>query len=340
MLRLPTSLPMRSTIRYRGRPLRARGTAHIQGMSTSGDTGQRRIVAAGSGREGLGQAEVCDAIVGLARRPSPEVLYLGTATYDLPGPRAAQTSRLEELGCSVTALRLTSSTPPSDAIAEHFGRAEVILASGGNTLFAVDRWRRLGVDRLIREAMERGAVLCGGSAGAICWFDGGHSDSMNPSSYKRYMLASDPPALGERERSGWEYIRVPGLGILPGLCCPHHDRSQSNGVARSTDFRAMMLRHSGETGIAIDHFAALVVDGDDYRVISPKGRPGSLDGDGAAREGDGRPAVWRVTVVDGRVRSFPLPPEGTVDQALRPADTITDDPRLAAARAANPDDLP
>ena len=47
--------------------------------------------------------------------------------------------------------------------------ADIIVVSGGNTLFAVTRWRRLGVDVLLREAMERGAVLCGGSAGAIIW---------------------------------------------------------------------------------------------------------------------------------------------------------------------------
>jgi dipeptidase E len=101
----------------------------------------------------------------------------------------------------------------------------------------------------------------------------------------------------------------------------------------------MMLRHPGETGVAIDHFAALVVDGDDYRVVSPEGRPGSSDGDGAAHGQRGRPAIWRMTVVDGHVRSRLLPAQGGVARVLTPADTITDDPRLAAARAANPDDF-
>lgn len=314
-------------------PSRRPPSAHIQGMSTSGDTGQRRIVAAGSGREGLGQPEVCEAIVDLARRPAPRVLYLGTATYDRPEPEAAQTSRLRELGCTVTSLELTSSTPTYDAMEEAFGDADVILASGGNTLFAVDRWSRLGVDRLIRDAMGRGAVLCGGSAGAICWFDGGHSDSMDPRSFKRYVLATPPPELSDEERSDWEYIRVPGLGLLPGLCCPHYDRTQSNGVPRSEDFREMMLRHAGETGIAIDHFAALVIDGDDYRVLSPAGRRGPL-------AGEVTPSVWRLTVADGRVGSRSLPAAGSVAQVLRPAVSIVEDPRLAAARAANPDDLP
>jgi len=39
---------------------------------------------------------------------------------------------------------------------------------------------KLGIDNQIKEAVKRGVVISGGSAGAICWFDGGHSDSMDP----------------------------------------------------------------------------------------------------------------------------------------------------------------
>jgi dipeptidase E len=59
---------------------------------------------------------------------------------------------------------------------------------------------------------------------------------------------------------------VPCLGFLPGLVCPHHDKVQSNGVLRAIDFDAMLLRHAGEQGICIDHWAALCVDGDAYEV--------------------------------------------------------------------------
>ena len=69
--------------------------------------------------------------------------------------------------------------------------------------------------------------------------------------------------------------RVPGLGFLPGLCCPHHDRIQSNGVPRAEDFEAMMRRHGQEVGIAIDHWAALVIDGEDYRILAISDKPGS-----------------------------------------------------------------
>jgi hypothetical protein len=68
-----------------------------------------------------------------------------------------------------------------------FSAADIIAVSGGNTLFGVNRWKRLGVDTMLREASERGAVMVGGSAGAICWFDGGHSDSFDPTTVRACM---------------------------------------------------------------------------------------------------------------------------------------------------------
>ena len=87
---------------------------------------------------------------------------------------------------------------------------------------------------------------------------------MDPDSYRGAMLreaaAADPAAAAGDEASGapepeedvkaWEYIRTPCLGLLPGLCCPHHDRVQSNGKLRALDFDAMMLRHPNEHGLA------------------------------------------------------------------------------------------
>eukprot|EP01052_Picozoa_sp_SAG31_P018987 SAG31_NODE_1367_length_8615_cov_12.875763_4_plen_73_part_00 len=58
---------------------------------------------------------------------------------------------------------------------------------------------------------------------------------MDPASYATAKLGLREPA---GDVAGWEYIRIPCLGLLPGLCCPHHDRVQSNGVLRADDFGA------------------------------------------------------------------------------------------------------
>jgi len=218
-------------------------------------------------------------------------------------------------------------------------------------LFAVDRWKRIGLDKCLREAMERGAVLTGGSAGAICWFDGGHSDSMDPDTYKTAMLnpsAADTGAdesgsapTSKEEAKPWEYIRINGLGFLPGLVCPHHDKVQSNGVLRAKDFDAMLRRHPGERGICIDHWAALVVDGESFRTISLPGKPGSVLNAQFVEDASGAPGVWIKTISpQGEVTAELCPPAGKLPQILAPAKNIVPDLRVDKCRAENPDDAP
>lgn len=128
-------------------------------------------------------------------------------------------------------------------------------------------------------------------------------------------------------------------GILPGLVCPHHDRTQSNGTLRATDFDKMLLRHPGEQGVGIDHWAALVVEGDKYRVYSEPGEGGSVLSDGTlAIDGSGKPGIWIKRVVDGKVHSVVAPIEGNLADLLRPAEEIVEDPRVELCRKANPDD--
>lgn len=137
------------------------------------------------------------------------------------------------------------------------------------------------------------------------------------------------------EAKPWEYIKIPCLGLIPGLCCPHHDQVQSNGVLRAIDFDAMLLRHPGEVGIAIDHWAALVIEGEDYRVLSISGKPGSVTAEGGFEAGAGKPGIWLKEVVDGAVRATVVPAEGKVCDLLKPATAIVDDPRVAVCRTEN-----
>jgi peptidase E len=78
---------------------------------------------------------------------------------------------------------------------------DVILVGGGNTANMLAIWRVHGFDRILREAWENGTVLCGTSAGMICWFEAGVTDSFGPE------------LEGMRD----------GLGLLAGSACPHYD---------------------------------------------------------------------------------------------------------------------
>ncbi|KAL3763827.1 hypothetical protein ACHAW5_007781 [Stephanodiscus triporus] len=333
-------------------------------------------IFAGSGNAGMSSPYIAAAVISLTRRLPEDLslLYIGTASYDIAEYRHMQTGAFSTMGVAVRSLDVANKSMPREAMAEAVDEADIILVSGGNTLYAVDRWEYLGLGDLLRAASLNGKVMTGGSAGAICWFDGGHSDSMDPESHRWFKLKNDaadcrPGKAGKGMKSSlfeegtrsdeeteaetdtdsdedskcsstndWEYIRVSGLGILPGLICPHHDRVQSNGVLRSTDFMTMMKRHSCEVGIGIDHFAALEIDGSEFRVLSIPGQTGSVD----VRDGGGKiPGVWINYVGDdGIVHSKICPRGGKVSDLLQnlkyPAKNLVADKRVKLCRKANP----
>ena len=91
------------------------------------------------------------------------------------------------LKCKTDVLFLITEQISANEIGRKIRWADIIYVGGGNTLQMMRVWRRVGVDRLLKSAYEKGTVLSGISAGAICWFDSGHSDSMsftNPKNWK------------------------------------------------------------------------------------------------------------------------------------------------------------
>ena len=292
-----------------------------------------KAVMSGSGIAGMQRPDVVQAILRLTgKAAAPDtvtVLYAGTATYDSPDA-FAQTDGLKAAGCTITHLPLTATVEEATAL---LAAADVLLISGGNTLFAVDRWRHMGVVDMFAEAGARGCVLAGGSAGAICWFDAGHSDSGDPATFRVV-----DPNLTAAAKTDWEYIRVPGLSVFPGLMCPHYDQVQSNGVLRATDFDEMMLRHPGERGLGLDHWCALVTEGDgSYSVLSCPDKDGSVLEHGTfSPDRNGKPGLWVLNVVDGVVKRTLAPAQGQLADLLRPAAEIVVDSRTDGIRAKNP----
>ena len=146
-------------------------------------------------------------IVGLTGIRRPRALFIPTASGD--SPSYCETfdriyGRL--LGCRIDSLRLVAHPVERAKAGEKILRADLIYVGGGNTLRMMRLWRKLGIDRLLKKAGANGSILSGLSAGAICWYEWGHSDSRAYSG-----------------KSGWSFIRVRGLGLIPGIFCPHLD---------------------------------------------------------------------------------------------------------------------
>ena len=129
----------------------------------------------------------------------------------------------------------------------------MIYVGGGDTIYMLEKWKESGVDKLIKEAYDRGVIICGLSAGAICWFEEMFTDS-----------------------DGEEYEFKPALGYLKGGACPHYDDRKEDFFAKSENAEiknyvcienlAAVLFINGEM------VSALKGSGNSYSVnISPKG---------------------------------------------------------------------
>lgn len=122
---------------------------------------------------------------------------------------------------------------PLNQIERRLLAQDAIYVGGGNTRSMLAVWRDWGLDRILRKALNSGVLLGGMSAGAICWFHSGASDSV----------------LGPGRSSA-----ISGLGFLPGSCSPHFDGEPH----RRHDFRQLISRGVLPSGIGIDDGVAVL----------------------------------------------------------------------------------
>ena len=188
-----------------------------------------------------------EEIVRLSGRRRPRALFIPTASLDDPDYcRALGALYGGRLGCEIDTLLLYRERPsPAQARAKIL-ESDIIYVGGGNTLRMMRLWRHLGIDRALDLARRRGKVLCGLSAGAICWFRQGNSDS-------RKFANSENKTL----------IKVTGLGFADLLLCPHYDVERH----RQPALRDMMRRMPG-VAIALDNCAAIEIVHDRYRILT------------------------------------------------------------------------
>lgn len=171
-----------------------------------------------------------DYIISLTGKIAPVVLYISTANGDDPLKISDFKSKYGGASCSVTTLAFfTPPFPNSQQISLLFEQADIIYVAGGNTRAMLAVWREFGVIDLLKEAGDQGKVLCGVSAGAICWFDFGHSDS------------------------GGTFALIHGLGLLRGALCPHFNSEEG----RETSFVELICNQHINPAYAVDDGIAL-----------------------------------------------------------------------------------
>jgi dipeptidase E len=211
----------------------------------------RNIVACGGGGWSSGDPAgiVEDRILELAGVDRPRVLLLPTASGDSDWLIARFHEFFGRLPCRPGHLALFR--PHPEGVAETILAQDVVYVGGGSSANLMAVWRAHGLGPALREAWERGVVLAGVSAGAICWFEAGLTNSLGPS-----------------------FAPVAGLGMLAGGFCPHADSDPGRLVV----LRDLVDRGLMPPTLAVDDDAAVHVRGD--------GRPRllrALPGRGARR---------------------------------------------------------
>ena len=136
------------------------------------------IVAIGGGEVSKNETyEIDKFIVESSKKEKPNFLFIPTASRDAGSYVQTINGLYESLGCRTDTLYLCKADADIDTVNEKIERADIIYVGGGNTAYMMQVWEKYSVDKALLRAYKSGKTLSGLSAGSICWFIAGHSDS-------------------------------------------------------------------------------------------------------------------------------------------------------------------
>jgi peptidase E len=167
---------------------------------------------------------------------TPRLCLVTTALGDHPGYLAGMYAAFGRAGFVVTHLALFPQPNVHD-IRQHLLAQDIIWVAGGSVANLLALWHLHGIDDVMRDCWQRGVVLTGVSAGSLCWFAGGTTDS--------FGLPLRPVTNG--------------LGLLPFANSPHHDAEEQRRPAITTLLEKGVFREC----YATDNGAALVFKGEE-----------------------------------------------------------------------------
>eukprot|EP00956_Cyclotella_meneghiniana_P002005 scaffold2243_cov73-Cyclotella_meneghiniana.AAC.11 len=243
----------------------------------------------------------------MTKKDKPNVVYIGTPFFDREDKYESGTKSFRDIGCRIKRLMVAKecTTPSLEEMRRIIVEfSDVIVVSGGNSLFAMLRWQSIGLDLLIKEAAIKGTVLCGGSAGCGCWFDTMQTDSLKPEACK--LSERVLTELSAEERLNWSFVRISCMGYINAFAVPHIDTKGTNEVARVDIAKKMLLDAQLENGMEIpiigfgvDELAGIVYEEGKLTIISA----------GKRRNGIGE-ATCHILYVDQRreVQVIPITP--------------------------------
>ena len=192
----------------------------------------RQVIAIGGGGFGRTQASnlieqyILDQV---SNKSSPSICFIPTATGDLDPYVVNFYSVFSKLDCKPSHISFFKRTIDLE---EHIAKQDIIFVGGGNTKSMLAVWKEWKLDKILKTAYERGAVMSGVSAGAICWFDQGLTDSWAD-----------------------ELKIMPCMNFISGNCAPHYDEEPERRPATKKLLEENIITSMyGIEGVAALHF--------------------------------------------------------------------------------------
>lgn len=223
---------------------------------------KKTIIAIGGGEiRNKTTLEIDRYIANLAKERAGEkratALFLGTASHDsMPYFNSFRKTYTSVFDIKAEVGLIVYGEMDKQKIQEKFDKADCIYIGGGDTLFMLEKWQEFGITEMLMAAYNQGKIICGLSAGAICWFTDMYTD---------YEIMRGQSA---------DYVLKKGLGVLNGCMCPHFNE-------REKDFLTAFKTNKIESCYCVENDCAIeFVDVKFVKSISSGGKAYLIKTDG------------------------------------------------------------
>jgi aminopeptidase N len=205
----------------------------------------KQIIAIGGGGFGRnpGNGTIEKYILDQSDKNRPNICFIPTATGDDESYKVSYYATLTKLNCTPTHIDFFKRTKDLEKLIKD---QDIIFVGGGNTKSMLAVWREWGLDKILKKAYQNGTIMCGVSAGAICWFEKGVTDS-------------------------WaDKLNIMNcLGFIKGSCCPHYDEEPE----RKPSLSKFIENKDIQNCYAIEGGCALHIKNEEvYSAISFRGK--------------------------------------------------------------------
>lgn len=205
-----------------------------------------KLVLIGGGNFGVVKNEynldvIDEKILELAGKSHPRLLFIG---FNIRANRIFGALKKNMLAKGVQCEYLNYTEFGNQKTIDcKFKRADIVYIGGGNTIHYMHKIKKFGLDEKLKESFNQNKVLVGLSAGAIILSKFGSSDSRHYKNENKFTTAN-------------------GLGFLDIFLAPHF-----TGSGREEDMPRIMKNKSKYVAIGLDELSALVVDGDNFKLV-------------------------------------------------------------------------